>query len=225
MIANAHTTTRRYDIRPVVVQVMCGLGYDDIIKTIRHEMCHGYGCKGPRNLDRMFPSVGSSDDYDEVSNASSSVYSFLSDEYYDNNNDQLDQLDQIDWSKVVRKPIRQLRYISKDTIENYGGQRIPVTREFFITFKANKTNGGLMYGAAISRRPTDDHEDTPMSDELVANHFKTAAARLEKFPVHIKISEDCWDQLRKTAPHREDVMYEILDRIMKRDHGQFVIRG
>ena len=218
MIANAHTTTRRYEIRPVVVQVMGGLGYDDIIKTIRHEMCHGYGCKGPRNLDHMFPPPPTHS-YSE-SDCSSSNNSFLSDVGVDTND-----IDQIDWDKVDRMPIRQLRYISKDTVENYGGLRLPVTREFFVTFKANKNTGDLIYGAAISRRPTETHEETPMSDDLVANHFKTATARLEKFPVHIKVSEDFWDQLRKNAPHREDVMYEILDRILERDHGQFVIRG
>ena len=221
MIANAHTTTRRYELRPVVIQVMGGLDYDDIIKTIRREMCHGYGCKGPRNLDHLFP-IPPTHNYME-SDGSSSVNSFLSDDngYVDPGS----YYDPVDWHKLERKPVREIRYISKDSVENYGGRRIPVTREFFITFKANKNTGDLIYGAAISRRPTEDHEETPMSDELVANHFKTASARLEKVPVHITVSEDFRDQLRKNAPHREDVMYEILDRILERDNGEFVIRG
>ena len=75
MAGHAHTTERRFEIRPVIIQVATELGYDEIITTIRREMCHGYGCKGPRNLARAFGielDVQSDD-------GASSIASFLSD--------------------------------------------------------------------------------------------------------------------------------------------------
>jgi hypothetical protein len=44
-----HTTSERYKIRPVRLLTDPGLSYEDVIKTIRWEMCHGHGCKGVRN--------------------------------------------------------------------------------------------------------------------------------------------------------------------------------
>lgn len=43
-----HTTDRRFEIRPVKITVGAMLTYDELIGTIRWEMCHGHGCKGPR---------------------------------------------------------------------------------------------------------------------------------------------------------------------------------
>ena len=54
MLGHVHTTTRRFEIRPVIIQVATKLTYDQILKTIRREMCHGYGCKGPRMLASAF---------------------------------------------------------------------------------------------------------------------------------------------------------------------------
>ena len=42
------TTAARWNIRPVRLLVATGLRYNDILDTIRWEMCHGAGCKGPR---------------------------------------------------------------------------------------------------------------------------------------------------------------------------------
>lgn len=46
------TTDRRFEIRPVKIVTDKGLVYDEIISVIRWEMCHGAGCKGPRNTSR-----------------------------------------------------------------------------------------------------------------------------------------------------------------------------
>jgi hypothetical protein len=107
-------------------------------------------------------------------------------------------------------------------VENYKGERVRVMREIFITFKADKKTGALIYGAAISRRP---EELGPITDKnLIDEHFKTAAARLDYRPVTMFISEEFRDQLRSNPVHREDVMYEILDVIMSRPGGKFLIR-
>jgi len=221
MVDNSFTTARRYDIRPVIIQATTGLSYDNILSTIRHEMCHGYGCKGPRGLMTAFQDVGM--DYsDHGSDGESSVNSFLTDD--DNMSCDEDYMP-IDWNKLERKRTRTLRYIGTSKFENYFGIRIPVTREYFIAFKADKNNGHLIYGAAISRRPTDDHETCPMTDELVDGHFKTAMARMDKSPVFLEVSEEFRHQLKKNATHREDVMYEIIDRINERDGGRLAVRG
>jgi hypothetical protein len=43
-----HTTAQRYEIRPVRMEIEPGMSYEEVIHTIRWEMCHGYGCKGTR---------------------------------------------------------------------------------------------------------------------------------------------------------------------------------
>ena len=220
MMAHEHTTTRRFQIRPVIIQVASGLGYDAIIHTIRREMCHGYGCKGPRGLTAAFQDVDM--DYsDDGSDGHSSTNSFLTDD--DNMSCDENYID-VDFAKLDRKRMRKLRYIGTSKVENYFGNRIPVTREYFITFKADKNNGHLIYGAAISRRPTADHETCPMTDDLVDGHFRTAMARMDKAPVFLEVSEEFRHQLKKNVAHREDVMYEIIDRINERDGGRLAVR-
>jgi hypothetical protein len=220
MAAHTHTTSRRYEIRPVIIQVDTQLIYDNLISTIRHEMCRGYGCKGPRRLASTFSNVDiEASDYG--SDGSSSDNSFLTDD--DNTN--LDEKSvQINWDKLIRKTTRNMRYIGISKVENYFGQHIPVTREFFITFKADKKNGHLIYGAAVSRRPTHDFEKYPMTDELVEGHYKTAMARLDKAPMYLKVSEEFRHQLKKNVTHREDVMYDIINRINKRGGGRLAVR-
>ena len=43
-----YTTTRRYDIRPVYINIKRQLNGIDVIKAIRYQMCLGIGCVGPR---------------------------------------------------------------------------------------------------------------------------------------------------------------------------------
>jgi hypothetical protein len=231
MLGHVHTTTRRFEIRPVIILVATKLTYDQILKTIRREMCHGYGCKGPRMLASAFDmDCGASD-----GGSDSSGNTWLSEGAYDEDamdvdyETDRDEWTQDDWDthldnihKIQRKTLRKLRYFSAGKVENYKGERVRVMREFFITFKADKKTGALIYGAAISRRP---EELGPITDkDLIDEHFKTAAARLDYRPVTMFVSEEFRDQLRSKPMHREDVMYEILDVILSRPGGKFLIR-
>jgi hypothetical protein len=318
MLDHVHTTTRRFEIRPVIILVATKLTYDQILKTIRREMCHGYGCKGPRMLASAFDMDCGASDGGSVSSANTwlsestpirltdfraaryphsrpnwntmctngdiapgsmvtmsyhgvtygcvvsdngsvvdrdmgQVYSNLTQWAKSHRNGHApnvfdvcnisqdedaidvdyetdrDEWTEDDWSnhlgnihKIQRKTLRKLRYFSAGKVENYKGERVRVMREFFITFKADKKTGALIYGAAISRRP---EELGPITDkDLIDEHFKTAAARLEYRPVTMFISEEFRDQLRSKPVHREDVMYEILDVILSRPGGKFLIR-
>jgi hypothetical protein len=215
MMAHENTTTRRFEIRPVVTVVSPDLPYDDIIKSIRREMCHGYGCKGPRRLPSAFGFDCASSD----GGSESSANTWLSDEEH---LDDGDQYVPVDIHKLERKTVRRLRYISTTTHELYKGERTMVMREFFIVFKADKNTGELIYGAAICRRP---ESSGPLTDkELIENHYKTAMARLEQHPVEMVIADELLHQLKKNATHREDVMYEIVDKINERQGGRLQVR-
>lgn len=50
-----HTTDSRFEIRPVKLTFESGLSYEELIYGIRWEMCHGYGCKGPRKQTSSRP--------------------------------------------------------------------------------------------------------------------------------------------------------------------------
>lgn len=217
MFDNAHTTERRFAIRPVIVVVEEFLRYDDIIKAIRREMCHGFGCKGPRS--RTQPSIGyEGSSFDDGS--TSSENSFLSE--LDEDPDYKVEED-VDVDSLEGKKIRQVRYISTTNTENYNGNKIPIIREYFIAFKASKRTGDLIYGAAISRRREDEG---PMEDaQMIAEHYKTAIARLNKKPVPMRVDAEYRYQLGKNSTHREDIMYEILDVINSRPGGRFLIKG
>ena len=223
MLGHVHTTTRRFEIRPVIIQVATKLTYDQILVTIRREMCHGYGCKGPRMLASAFDMDCGASDGGSVS----SDNTWLSEGAYDEDamdvDDDLEpELTEEEYNHLQRKTMRTLRYFSAGKLENYKGERRRIMREFFITFKADKKTGNLLYAAAISRRP---EELGPITDkDLIDNHYKTAAARLDYRPVAMRVSEEFRDQLRSKPMHREDVMYEILDIILSRPGGKFLIR-
>jgi hypothetical protein len=307
MVENSGTTERRFEIRPVCIVVEPSLPYNEIISTIRHEMCNGYGCKGPRGL-----SFGDQEICDEYSDhgSDSSENSFLSDTepisldkyrksiysdsrpgwsemckdgaipigsqlimiyhgksysctvlndngYVTDNSCKTEFRSLNKWTLSILPPtrtvnvfdacsivvpmetiideqpidimglnekkVRRIRYISEEDIENYKGEKIPITREFFITFKANKYTGDLVYGAAVSRRPA---ELGPIIDKtLIDGHFMTAMTRLEKKPVAMRISDEFRGQISSKTSHREDVMYEILDKITSRKGGKFIIKS
>ena len=217
MDAHDHTTTRRFELRPVIIAVQRLMTYADIIKTIRYEMCHGYGCKGPRGLPTAFGADAVSDD---GANSESSANDWESDNEF-SFDEWMEHYKNV--AILQKKTPRTLRYISHSSHENYKGVRRNVMREFFIAFKACKKTGALIYAAAISRRP---EELGPITDkDLVDNHFKTAISRLELRPVPMIVSEEYRHQLKKNATHREDVMYEILDKIQTRPGGKYLIRG
>ena len=222
MEAHSQTAGRRFEMRPVIFQSNPDMSYEEIIKTIRHEMCHGFGVKGPRGMRKLFygeDSDGSggadSDGYssgDIVSEGSELEFLTDSEPVEDS---------EFDWEKVFSKPTRQIRYIGTTSVETYEGKKIPVDREFFIAMKGVKKTGELIYAAAISRRPS---YMGVLEDDAVREHFKTAVARLEKAPVAMVVSDEYRHQLKSNAPHREDVTYEIIDSIMSKPGGRYLIK-
>jgi len=231
MEAHSQTAGRRFEMRPVIFQSETDMSYEEIIKTIRHEMCHGFGVKGPRGMRKLFydeDSDGSGGaDSDDSGGADSDGYSsgdivsegseleFLTDS-------EPAEDSEFDWEKVFSKPTRQIRYIGTTCIESYQGKKIPVDREFFIAMKGVKKTGELIYAAAISRRPS---YMGVLEDDAVREHFKTAVARLEKAPVAMVVSDEYRHQLKSKAPHREDVTYEIMDSIVSRPGGRYLIKA
>jgi hypothetical protein len=59
IVKHEHTTDRRWELRPAHVYVQNYLtSHVAIIKEIRHAMCHGPGCKGPRPANnRVMPEL------------------------------------------------------------------------------------------------------------------------------------------------------------------------
>jgi hypothetical protein len=193
--------------------------YDEIIKTIRYEMCYGYGCKGPRGLPDAFGEDVASDD---GANSESSTNTWDSESNYEPIKEQ-SQEHQVNIDKLQRKTPKTIRYISHSSFENYKGVRRNVMREFFIVFKACEKTGALIYAVAISRHPQEIGKIT--DKDLVVNHFKTALSRLKMRPVPMIVSEDYRHQLKKNTTHRDNVMYEILEKIHTRPGGRYLIRG
>ena len=191
------TTQRRFDMRPVEVFVETYMDYDSLIATIRHEMCHGMGVKGPRN--KYTDTDTDSTDGSVVSESS--------------------DIGDYEVSDKVKglKTVRFLKY-TYDDVDDCGNPVL--SRDIFITFKGSKKSGDLLYGACISRYICGSE---PVVDD--DTHFDTAKARLDKCPVHMNISEDYRYQLGKNAEHREDVMYEIVDNIYKRKNGFLQVRS
>ena len=205
-----HTTCKRFDIRPVEMYSQTYMTYENIIRTIRHEMCHGYGCKGPKINDNYINYVDTESDTSEFSYASdaSTLFEYVEEEPY-----------KVSDKTMNIKTVRKLRY-HLFTDELYNGFN-KTQRDIFICFKGSASNGELLFGACISR----NEDGYIMSEKDIKEHWKTAKARLDKCPVHMNISDEYRYQLKKVAKHREDVMYEIIDTIFTRKHGLLQIKG
>lgn len=132
-----NTALRRFEIRPVEVYVDAQMEYDEMIATIRHEMCHGMGVKGPRIPDET-------DDY----SSDGSVVSEPTD---------VGDYEVCDKVKTL-KTVRRLKYLGTADDSDYG-----VTRTTFICFKGSKKSGDVLYGACISR--VYPGEENMVSDE------------------------------------------------------------
>lgn len=199
------TTARRFEIRPVVTTFEPFLPYEEMLGSIRDEMCHGQGCKGPR-LDKH--SVQGDDD-DSVSSGDS----FLSLEPGEIVDEPPYEVDPRTFSL---KTVHRNRYFIKD---NTDGE----TREIFICFKGSKSTGDLVYGASISHGPTKTYRYVTRQE--VERHYATAMSRLNKCPVQMNIPRGFRHQLKRHAPHREDVVVTIVDKVFERQHGYLQIRG
>ena len=199
--AHRHTTTRRFELRPAEFYTDPFTPYFEMLEAIRHQMCHGAGCKGPRRP------VSRSQEYAE-SDSGSSCGRITPD---------TDAEDGFQVSERTHrlKTVRRMRYIMND--EN--GEH----RDIFIAFKGSKSSGDTLYGAAIHHGSV--YFDKPLTDEEVEAHFQTAEGRLDKAPVHMNIDEEFRSQLGKKAAHREDVMYQIIDNIFTRRQGMIQVSG
>ena len=199
-----YTTSRRFKMRPVIVVVDPYLKYDHLIGTIRFEMCHGGGVKGPR-----------------VNNPNTKHIIF-EDSDNESNDSFVSEISETDTSfevtpRTFEMKTRKLKYIMTE-FDDIGD---PIfNREIFIAYKGRKSNGDLVYGACISL--LEDGEVPRANDE---NHYQTAINRLNKNPVHMRVHEDFKHQLSKNAAHREDVMCQIVDNIFERKHGFLQIKN
>ena len=219
MAAHSQTAQSRFEMRPVIFQSNPDMSYEEIIKTIRYEMCHGFGVKGPRGLIKLFDGEDSagSEGSEGYEGSTGSDIEFLTDSEQEE-----DSVSEFDWELVLKKQIRQIRYMGLTNVETYHGDTVSINREVFIALKGVKKTGELIYAAAISRRPS---YLGALNDDAVREHFKTAVARLEKAPVAMVISEEFRHQLKSKASHREDVTYEIMDSIESKPGGRYLIKA
>jgi hypothetical protein len=208
--AHEHTTIRRFQIRPVQVDLGEFLPYYEMLKQIRREMCHGAGCVGLRHP------ITRSDDEESLSSVE-----MMSDtsEY-----DPIVPRHEVSPRTYSLKTVHCVKYGYID--DESHGEGFPFTqRTIFICFKGLSQTGDVLYGACIhhggvqSFKEYDDHD---LDDEL---HYETAMMRLEKCPVQMSIPTEFRHQLKKDAEHREDVMYHIVDKIKFRVGGLLQIKG
>ena len=194
--SHEHTTMRRFHIRPIQTEIGAFIDYDEILKKIRREMCHGAGCVGLRQPVKR--------SYDEESLSSVEMMSDTS-EYCP-----LIPQHEVSPRTYSLKTVHCLKYDYID--EESHGPNTPFThRTIFICFKGLSQTGDVLYGACIH------HEGV--------HSLETAMMRLEKCPVQMSIPKEFRHQLKKDAKHREDVMYHIVDKIKGRVGGLLQIKG
>lgn len=212
---NGHeqTTTRRFDIRRANANIGTHLIYDDMLKKIRREMCHGQGCVGPRQkLNRCDDDEQSLSSVECMSDGGDSAISIIE--------PKIEEL----VSKMA--PFKQVKTVKYSCIvkEPHGDYQFTI-RTYYIAFKGDKNTGDAMYGCCLSHEgcySKGEYIEPQLDDD---GHYETAIMRLEKCPVYIKIHDDYKPQLSITAPHCEDVMYNILDKINTRVDGFMQIKG
>ena len=211
--AHEHTTTRRFEIRPVIGFLASQLGYYDMIKEIRYKMCFGMGCVGPRK-DKIlndYGSISTLSSVESMSNCSdSSYFSTQSDKF------------EVSPRTYSLKTVKTFKY-GHITYEPVGDASYTY-RDIFVSYKGLSQNGDLLYGACISNCPAYDKFDTyHRVDE--PSHFETSLRRLNKSPVHMSIPKEFRNQLKRESKHHEDIMYLIVDKIMKRENGMLIVKG
>ena len=200
-----HTTTRRFEMRPVFTYFGAYLNKDEMIKCIRREMCHGAGCVGPR-----IP-INRADDQESLSSIE-----MLSD------NSESDEI--IISPKTYN--IKNVKCVKYHMMVNEPHGKSPYThRTIFISFKGYSKTGEMLYGACIHHAPAWSMEESTDPEIDEDGHYETAIMRLEKCPVKMIIPEEFRHQLKKKTKHCEDIMYLILDKITKRVGGSMVIKG
>jgi len=205
-----HTTIRRFQIRPVQTNLGNFLPYDEMLKQIRREMCHGAGCVGLRHP------ISRTDDTESLS----SVEMLSDTSEYDSVVPQFKVSPRIYDVRTVH--CIKYGYIDE---EAHGQDYYFTQRTIFICFKGLAKTGDLLYGACIHHQGAyslEEYDEPELDDD---SHYETAMMRIEKCPVQMSIPKEFRHQLKKDAEHREDVMYLILDKIKTRIGGLLQIKG
>ena len=203
--AHEHTTSRRFEMRPVFTYLSSYLDYEPMLKCIRREMCHGMGCVGPRHP------IIRSDDQESLSSIE-----MLSD---------TSETDNINVSPKTYN-VKNVKCIKYHIMVNEPHGQSPYThRTIFICFKGLRKTGEMLYGACIHHAPAWSMEESTDPEIDEDGHYETAMMRLEKCPVKMIIPEEFRHQLKKQIKHSEDIMYLILDKINKRVGGIMIIKG
>ena len=212
------TTTRRFEIRPVFTNIACGVFGKEILKIIRREMCHGLGCVGPRRqIIRNSESLSSVEMLSDGSEGVEPVEKYC-----------------VCRETHAIKTVHSIKYgyielgtlaAEQKEIQSKSAPSSATQRTIFICFKGSPSTGDLLYGACIHHQDVysiDSYEEPNINDDY---HYETATMRLEKCPVHMNIPDDFVRlQLKKGIHHREDIMYLIIDNIMKRVGGRLQIK-
>ena len=199
------TTTRRFEIRPVTTYFETFLDYNDLLKMIRKEMCHGAGCVGLRKP------VTRSDDTESLTSDD-----FISETRSDDGFT-------VSMDTHMSPHVFTFKYIIL-TSEKHGTADLTL-RIIYGCYKGSEKNNELIYGASIHHSPVYNATsyDVPELDD--DSHYETALMRMEKCPVHMRIDSEFASQLNTDAEHREDIMYSILDKIYAKIGGLYQIRG
>ena len=206
-----YTTMRRWLMRPIQIYIGTYLVYDDMLKHIRREMCHGLGCVGIRHP------VQRSDDDESLSSVE-----MISDTSEDDQ--ELIPRHTVSPRTFTLKTVHCVKYGYTDD-ERHDVDTPFTQRTIFICFKGLEQTGDVLYGASIHHEGSqsgDTYYEPELDDE---SHYETAMMRLEKCPVQMSIPKEFRYQLKRASEHREDVMYQIVDKIKGRIGGLLQIKG
>lgn len=219
--AHEHTTSRRFAMRPVYTSIGEELNGLEILRAIRYEMCHGAGCKGVRpgwNRHMRNRTTAYPESVDDCSSTSSGE-SFLSTNSED---------------FQVSPSIKRLRRLHRHRVIVPGNGEF---RNIFLVFKGRSQNGETLYGASICRQKDNDEA---LSDDVIDAHFETATSRINRNPVHFRVSEENRPRLVHTqmgpgpsgyttsftgTNHMPAHVLEMIDNIFRRKGGKLQVRN
>ena len=203
------TTTRRFDMRPVMTYIDKYLQYTELIKSIRKEMCQGLGCVGFR---MEVPRTGDCD-----------VESLVSDDFISDTSSQCEDKFTVSPDVYRVKDVYSFKY-PLVTRENHGKHSYTL-RVFYVCYKGLSSNGHAIYGATVYHQGIDSEENYKIPRIDDDSHFETALMRMEKCPIHMIIPNEYKHQFNKKVEHREDLMYSIVDMICEKVKGTYQLRG
>ena len=226
------TTTRRFDIRPVKTFINKYIDYCSLISTIRHLMCHQFGCKGVRTSKKSITVEDTVESSSSISSSSNDYFTESEGSIQDTIEGYMNTLDMSKYNKIMvddiqknktHLPIFYSKYFHSDNYEKY--EKYGYHRIIYITFKGDPITGDLLYAACIN------HDFVPYTDSTLekgmvddTNHYITASKRLEKRPIYLNIPTEFRYQLYGYTPHHEDITHIIVSNIFDRKKGRLQIK-